>query len=336
MKICRFRIHGDPLRRGRLGILQEKEHCVVDANTVWAVDYEREGRYNSFERACHRLPPSLHGLLTLRDNPLEDLEETLGLFLFLEKVGDIETKKGVKAVFPLEAVSLLNPLDKVNSLRDFYTHENHVAESFKKRGEAIPPVWYELPVYYKGATAGILGPGDQILWPSYTDKLDYELELAMVIGKEGKNIRSDKALEHAFGFTILNDTSARDIQKKEMAARLGPAKGKDFCSILGPVIATMDEFDFKEPDLMMEARVNGERWSQGRSSEAHYSWADMMAHLSRDEWVLPGDVLASGTVGTGCGLELDRWIRPGDQVELEIEKIGILANTVGRKEDGKF
>jgi 2-keto-4-pentenoate hydratase/2-oxohepta-3-ene-1,7-dioic acid hydratase in catechol pathway len=206
-----------------------------------------------------------------------------------------------------------------------------VATGFKKRGEPIPQAWYEIPAYYKGATVGFIGPEEEILWPSYTDVLDYELELGMVIGRDGYNVKAEDAHKHIFGFTILNDISARDIQKKEMQIRLGPAKGKDFCSIIGPVIVTVDEFNSCEPNLLMTAKVNGVEWSRGYSGDIHFTWAQMIEHVSKDEWIIAGDLFGSGTVGTGCGLELDKWIKPGDVLELEIEKIGVLKNVVGKK-----
>ena len=257
MKVCRFLINNDPFSRGRLGILLEEKDIVVDCNSVWALEFQREGRYNPYERADDSMPSSLHTILSLKENPLEELSECLGLFLFFEKIGHFKTREGVSIALPTKNVTLLNPLDKITSYRDFYAHEKHVATSFKKRGESLPKAWYEIPAYYKGATKGFIGPGEDILWPHYTDKLDYELELALVIGREGQNIKSFQSREHIFGFTILNDISARDIQRKEMSIRLGPAKGKDFCSVLGPVITTIDEFDSIDPNLLMTAKING-------------------------------------------------------------------------------
>ena len=153
----------------------------------------------------------------------------------------------------------------------------------------------------------------------------------MVIGRDGYNVKAEDAYKHIFGFTILNDISARDIQKKEMQIRLGPAKGKDFCSIIGPVIVTADEFTSTEPNLLMTAKVNGVEWSRGHSGDIHFTWAQMIEHVSKDEWIIAGDLFGSDTVGTGCGLELDKWIKPGDVLELEIEKIGVLKNVVGKK-----
>ena len=167
--------------------------------------------------------------------------------------------------------------------------------------------------------------------PIYTDKLDYELETAVVMAKPGKNIHESNAKDFIFGYTILNDISARDIQKKEMAIRLCPAKGKDFCSILGPVIVTADEFENEEPNLLMQAFVNGKKWSEGRSGDSHFSFSQMIEHASKEEQLLAGDVIGSGTVGTGCGLELNKWIKEGDEIELKVEKIGSLKNVVGKK-----
>ena len=308
-----------------MGIVMKGSH-VLDPNWVWAAKYRHEGRYNFSERADHKLPPSLHQLLNRCDSPLALLQETLEEYTRLKSGGDAP---------PLvNAPTLAKPLDKIATYRDCYTHEKHVAAGFKKRGGAIPEEWYNLPTYYKGATAHFLGPGDEVLWPHYTDKLDYELELALVIGREGKNISTDQAWNHVFGLTILNDISARDMQKRETTIRLGPAKGKDFCSVIGPVITTADEFKKGEPNLLMQAFVNGEKWSEGHSGDAHYSWAEVLAHASMDEWLLPTDLFGSGTVGTGCGMELERWIRPGDDVELKVESIGSLVNKIGEKNRG--
>ena len=299
---------------------------VIDPNLVWAAKYREEGRYNHSERADHKLPPSLHRLLCQADAPLELLRETLEEYDRLKGKGD--------APPTIKSPALTKPMDKISTYRDCYTHEKHVAAGFKKRGSSIPEEWYNLPAYYKGATAGFIGPGEEILWPHYSDKLDYELELAMIVGREGKNISPQNAFNHIFGFTILNDISARDMQKRETTIRLGPAKGKDFCSVIGPVITTVDEYKGSEPDLLMQAFVNDEKWSEGRSGEAHYCWGRILAHASLDEWVLPGDLFGSGTVGTGCGMELDRWIRPGDTIELKIESIGSLVNRVGERRHG--
>ena len=227
----------------------------------------------------------------------------------------------------------LCPLDRIASLRDFLAFENHVKSGAQRRGTDVPEYWYEAPVYYKGNHRVTMGPDDICPWPSYTKRLDFELEMAMVIGKRGRDIDQSSAGEHIFGFTIFNDFSARDIQAREMSAWLGPAKGKDFANAFGPCIVTTDEVG-SEPDLQMICRVNGDEWGRARSSEAKWSWADMIAHVSAAEDVLPADVYGSGTPGGCCGLDLGRDLEPGDIVELEIERIGVLRNQIGRPTGG--
>ena len=221
------------------------------------------------------------------------------------------------------AAPLLNP----PSLRDFIAFEEHIAATSKKRGQPIPPEWYKAPVYYKGNHRTIIGPDEDLPWPLHTTKLDYELELACVMGCKGKDIAEREAQDYIAGYTIMNDFSARDIQFQEMACRLGPAKGKDFATALGPCLVTPDEIEDLSA-LTMLARVNGEEWSRGRFGTIHWSFPQMIAHVSRDEMLYPGDVFGSGTVGGGCGLEMDRYLNPGDVVELEIQPIGVLRTRV--------
>ena len=337
MKICQFSYDNPFIKQRRIGLLTD-DNQLVDLNLCWQLDYQREGFANYQQRAQYKIPQSLHQFLQTQDSPIEALQEAYGLFLFFQKVGINELRDGTPISFELNHKQNINfhaPLDKISTYRDFYIHEKHVSKGFEKRKEPVPSAWYEIPAYYKGATEGFIGPEDEVLWPHYSNILDYELELAAIIGRDGKNIKASDALDHVFGYTLLNDISARDIQKKEMSIRLGPAKGKDFCSVIGPVIVTADEFEGKEPNLLMEARINGELWSQGQSGDGHYTWAQMIAHTSMDEFVVAGDLLGSGTVGTGCGLEIDRWIQPGDTIELYAEHIGTLRNKIGKKSEVK-
>tara|TARA_R110002072_G_scaffold1989_5_gene16721 strand:+ start:197465 stop:198487 length:1023 start_codon:yes stop_codon:yes gene_type:complete len=332
MKICSYTLRNSVLKTPRLGILLEETNTIVDPNLCLRLDYIRENAPNPIERADYNLNPSLSHILKYSDDPIETIEKGYALYLFFQKVGINELPDGTPISFTLDKeIKFEKPLDKIETYRDFYAHEKHVATGFKKRNEPVPEAWYEIPAYYKGAVNGFIGPEDEIVWPHYTDKLDYELELAVVLGKGGRNIKVGDANNHIFGYTILNDISARDIQKKEMAVRLGPAKGKDFCSVIGPVITTADEFDFKEPNLNMVAKINGKEWSNGQSGDSHYTFAQMIAHASMDEFLNAGDLIGSGTVGTGCGLELDKWIKEGDEVELIVEHIGSLKNKVGKK-----
>ncbi|MDQ4065608.1 MAG: fumarylacetoacetate hydrolase family protein [Actinomycetota bacterium] len=222
----------------------------------------------------------------------------------------------------------LCPMDRVASLRDFLAFEAHVKRGAARREGDVPDYWYRAPVYYKGNHRALLGPDETCRWPAYTTRLDFELELAMIVGKRGRDVPAADAGEYIFGFTIYNDFSARDIQAREMSAWLGPAKGKDFANALGPCIVTVDELG-PQPDLEMICRVNGEEWGRGRSSDAKWTWADMIAHVSQAEDIFPGDVYGSGTPGGCCGLDLGRDLARGDVVELEIESIGVLRNTVG-------
>ena len=224
----------------------------------------------------------------------------------------------------------LCPLDRAASLRDFLAFEDHVQRGAQRRGGEVPPYWYEAPVYYKGNHRSLLGPDVTCPWPAYTEYIDFELELAMIVGKTGRDVDAAAAADHIFGFTVFNDFSARDVQASEMSAWLGPAKGKDFANAFGPCIVTVDELG-PEPDLEMICRVNGEEWGRSRSGAARWKWADMLAHVSQSEHIWPGDVYGSWTPGGCCGLDLGRRLEAGDVVELEIEAIGTLRNEIGSR-----
>ena len=193
---------------------------------------------------------------------------------------------GETLLFAPGDVRLRAPLMRPSSMRDFYAFEQHVRKGFEKRGEEMPPEWFEMPVYYKGAHWSIIGTDDDVSWPSFTEKFDYELELAVIIGKAGRNIPESKAREHIAGFTVMNDFSARDIQRKEMKVRLGPAKGKDFATAIGPVLVTPDEIG--DPyTLRMTARVNGELWSEGNSGSITHSFERMIAFAAGLSGLMP-------------------------------------------------
>jgi 2-keto-4-pentenoate hydratase/2-oxohepta-3-ene-1,7-dioic acid hydratase in catechol pathway len=241
--------------------------------------------------------------------------------------------KSEQIIFRREDVRILAPVPRPKSIRDFMGFEKHLETALKKRGKSIPKIWYEIPIYHKGNPNTVAGPDDPILWPSYTEKLDYELELGMYIGKKGTNISKKKATEHIAGYTIFNDISARDRQMIEMEVNMGPAKGKDFnnSNIMGPCLVTSDELHSKIRNLKMTARINGEITCEGNTGDMYWTWEDMIEYCSQDETLYLGEFFGSGTVGGGCGAELDKWVKPGDTVELEIEDIGILKNKIVRK-----
>jgi 2-keto-4-pentenoate hydratase/2-oxohepta-3-ene-1,7-dioic acid hydratase in catechol pathway len=221
---------------------------------------------------------------------------------------------------------LAPPLPRPNSLRDFMVVEEHVMNSFKE----VPAEWFKLPVYYAGNVDEIYGPDDVVPWPGYTDQLDYELELCAVIGKAGRRIPAERAAEHIVGYTLYNDWSARDIQVREMSVGIGPAMGKHFASSIGPCIAT----DVDRDQIVLAATIDGEEWSRGAIGDMHFSFEEIVAWVSQEQTLYPGDLLGSGTMGRGCGYELDRWIAPGSVVELSAEGIGVLRNRVGEKGAG--
>lgn len=231
-------------------------------------------------------------------------------------------------LIPLEDTHLRAPLPQPASLRDFFAFEEHAKAGSARRQEAMPREWYEVPAYYKGNHREIYGPNDEIPWPFYTRRLDFECEIACVIGRQGRNISLEQAQDYIFGYMIFNDFSARDIQKKEMVLRMGPAKGKDFANAFGPYLVTADEVD-PIHDFSMTIKVNGETWSQGHFKDQYWGFPLLVSHVSQEETVYPGDILGSGTFYKGCGLDLDRWIKPGDVLELEVPKLGILKNIIG-------
>lgn len=238
-------------------------------------------------------------------------------------------------VFPVEDVQLLAPFPHPASLRDFGVFKTHMDAASRITGKEISPEWFKLPNYYRGSTspASIAGHEAVVTWPNYTEKLDFELEWGIYISKTGKNISVEEAPDYIAGYTIYNDISARDIQFRHMTLSLGPAKGKDFdnSNIMGPCLVTPDEIG--DPyNLKMIARVNGEVWAEGNTSDMYYSFAEMISFVSQSETLFPGEFLGSGTVGKGCGWEIDRWIQPGDVIELEVENIGILRNQIGQPE----
>lgn len=246
------------------------------------------------------------------------------------------------------SVKLWAPLPLPRQMRDAMTFELHLQQSIRAMAALrvgpffgrlatalgiarVPRVWYEQPTYYKCNRFSVVGHEADVLWPTGAELMDYECEIAVVIGRTGKDIPRERAMEHVFGYTIFNDMSARDLQSRETAAYLGPAKGKDFDTgnVLGPVIVTSDELD--DPyDLTMIARVDGAEWGRGSTRDMYHRWEDVIAHISRNETLHAGEVIGSGTVGNGCGLEQRRFLHEGALVELEVSGIGVLRNRLVR------
>jgi len=230
-------------------------------------------------------------------------------------------------------VRLLAPLPRPNSLRDFLVIEEHLRNARRNAGlEEMPgPEWYKLPAHYKGNVDAIYGPDDEVPYPAYTAQLDYELEVCAVIGRAGRRVRAADATPYIAGFTLYNDWSARDMQMRESSVGIGPGIGKDLGSSLGPCIVTADAWD--RDTARLQARIDGEQWSDGTLAAMHFSFEDIIEFVTMEATLQPGDLLGSGTIGLGCGLERGRFLRPGSVVELEAEGIGVLRNTVGAQTD---
>lgn len=349
MKVIAF-TNGSPFPAlPKLGILLQD--VVIDLQSLIAYASARRGA---------EVPPTVASIesqpspFMMRSSRLFDRE---GLYQLLEAFkpengdwrslqlvqGDERNPQRVKVVWNLDEVKIAAPLLHPFgfTLRDFYAFEQHVKTANQNRGRDVPKEWYQIPVFYFSNPNSVYGPDETIPYPQKSSALDYELEVACVIGKEGRNIQPQDAEDYIFGYMIFNDWSARDLQRQEMAVGLGPAKGKDFASSFGPYLVTPDELADRHMgrpgvyDLEMVARVNGVETSRGNWKTLHWSFGEMLARASEDVTLYPGDVIGSGTVGTGCLLETTRgqgpYLQPGDVVELEVERLGVLRSTVGEK-----
>lgn len=329
MKLCTFEVDTILGRHARLGAVTATG--IVDLNFACAWHLHAKGEPRPYTLADVLVPPTMLEFLQGQETSSGFARATVEAVLPAAASGSSpEGPNGERLVHQPGDVRLLAPLPRPASMRDFYAFEQHVRRGFERRGEPMPQEWYEMPVYYKGNHLAIIGPDDVAPWPSFTQRFDYELEIAFVIGKTCRNVPAASARDVIAGVTVMNDFSARDVQRSEMKVRLGPAKGKDWCTSIGPVLVTLDEI----PDLYaleMSARVNGEVWSRGSTASMHWRFEQMIEFLSTDSTLHPGELIGSGTVGTGCGLELDRWVQPGDIIELEIEGIGVLRNRVGAR-----
>lgn len=292
------------------------------------------------------IAPNFTSMLALIDGGAATLESAHDIVAHAASEGVVD------ALVPRDEAMLLAPLPNPRRLRDCTCFLQHLRnaravryrrlaareadpdaamERFRAEGAFdIPQEWEEAPVCLNSNHLSIVGPEHEVSWPLGSRRMDYELELAAVTGRGGNNVAAAEAKVAIFGYTIFNDISARDIQAVEIrtgAGLGGPGKDFDTGNILGPCIVTADEID--DPyNLAMHARVNGEEWSAGSSSQMDHSFEDVLVHISRDQSFYPGEVFGSGTVPTGCGLEHDRYLEDGDVIELEVEKIGILRNRI--------
>ena len=262
----------------------------------------------------------------------------LNRLLAMESKGELPSTLAVR-----DKVRLISPIPRPVSMRDGYAFRQHVEAARRNRGVPMIPDFDHFPVFYFTNHLAVTGPGDLPVQKLAQDKLDFELEVAIVVGKHGRNIPAAKADEHIFGYMVMNDWSARALQIEEMKLNLGPAKGKDFATSLGPYLVTRDELassaipgpSGERHDLKMKAFVNGKQVSDGNAKDMTWTFAQILERASYGVTLHPGEVIGSGTVGTGCFLELNgskitdnQWLKPGDQVVMEVDRLGRLENTI--------
>ena len=310
--------------------------AALDADALTWLDLEPARR-----RAAVRDPRLAHNSVLFRQ-PITTLDDHLARGLRVEALAEVLDRFGAAAEDDdavLEAADLTfgSPILRPASLRDFYAFERHVATMWKRRDQPVPEAWYRLPIFYFSNVSEIRGPGDAVWAPAGSIELDYELEIAALVDTPAKDLPAERGEEAIGGFMIMNDWSARDLQRDESTVRLGPAKGKDFATTLGPWLTTPDELadaraaNGKGYDLSATAEVNGTELSRGRWNDAQFSFGEMIARASADARLVAGDVIGSGTIGTGCLLEIKdesgfgRYLEPGDEVTLEVEQLGTLS-----------
>jgi fumarylacetoacetate (FAA) hydrolase len=339
MKLVTFR----PGARERAGILVHEGGTprVIDLARGFAWLERRAKRPDDPARLIKRYGRGVLGFIKRIERTRPAADELVRVWAS----GDLpQVHNGDALSYALSEVSLSAPLPRPPSLRDGYAFRQHVESARKIRGLDMIPEFDRFPVFYFGNHKSIVGPGDVTVQTAHLDRLDYELEAAVVLGKGGKNLTASNADEGIFGMCIMNDWSARGLQAQEMKLNLGPAKGKDFATSLGPWLVTLDELLPRATrdrerglvfDMNMQASVNGERLSQGNLKEMAFTFAQIVERASYGVDLSPGDVIGSGTCGSGCLLELNgsgrmdnRWLRPDDEVVLEIEGLGRLENRV--------
>ena len=307
----------------------------------------------------------VNDLLYNMENLHPDLPGNMGMFLqYWEDNGPMalggemmvnEGKIDDRRAMPVSSVELLSPVPFPSSCRDGYAFRQHVAAARRNRNVDMIPEFDQYPIFYFTNHHSISGPGEVLCMPDHFQKLDFELEVAVVIGKHGRNIKAEEADQYIAGLMIMNDFSARTLQREEMLLNLGPAKGKDFATAVGPWLVTPDELEpFVVPakpghtgknwNLRMQCRVNGTQVSDGNLADMDWTFAEIIERASYGVNLNPGDIIGSGTVGTGCFLELngtgkrndpayqEQWLHEGDKIELEVDGVGILENIIVKEE----
>lgn len=294
------------------------------------------GESQAYIQAQLDCPPDLLDFIKAGDDALKKAYEVLDY----AAAQDSAVLQGLTVVYEPFSVRLLTPLPRPNTIRCFSLSEKHMLNGIASMQDTaawggvkpsltkLPDEWYNLPTYYKTGTTEIYGPDELVPWPSLTDKFDYELEIATVIGKRGRNVPEEEGEDYIYGWTLYNDWSTRDFQNREMSINLGPSLCKDNASSLGPCIVTKDEYDLYNAHFKI--RVNGEVWSE-TMVDFHFPLKHLVHYVTKVQTIFPGDIFTSGTLPFGAGCELKKWIPEGGIIEFEAEGMGVLRNFIGKK-----
>jgi len=333
MKLVTFEVEtsfGDVRRLGAV----RKDGYIVNLTTARELFLTSRGISESWIQAKLDCPDSMLEFIRSGQSALDAAAETMD---YAANLGT-EPINGMTAVFDSAAVRLLTPLPRPNSIRCFSLSEKHMLAGIASMQDtemwggtkpsltSLPPEWYNLPTYYKTSVTEVYGPEDTVPWPALTGRFDYEMEVATVIGKRGRNVPIEEGETYIFGYTLYNDWSARDFQNREMSVNLGPGLCKDNASSLGPCIVTRDEFDLT--GARFTVKVNGELWADTKV-DFYFPLKKLVEYVSEVQTIYPGDIFTSGTLPGGSGAEKKLWIPEGAVVELEAEGMGVLRNKVG-------
>jgi 2-keto-4-pentenoate hydratase/2-oxohepta-3-ene-1,7-dioic acid hydratase in catechol pathway len=307
----------------RVGAL--KNGTVFDLAATHAWQLSDRGVFEASALAEAMIPTDMTTFLSRWPVARDAAEQALAFASGLP--ADTVSPYGARIAYAPGEYRLCIPL-RPRRIKDYLVYEEHKKKSMARKGLMMPDLWYQMPTYTNRNICGLADPGEEIAWPAYSEKLDFEFELAVVIGRQGRDVKAEDAHKYIAGFTIFNDFSARDVQANESKIGAGAGKSKDFDqgNVLGPCIVTSDEIDGSNIDMIL--RVDGEEWARGHTRGMKFSWGQIIENASWGETMYPGDVFASGTMNNGCCLELERWFKPGATIEMEAKGIGVLKNRV--------
>ncbi|WP_095059500.1 fumarylacetoacetate hydrolase family protein [Pseudomonas sp. Irchel s3f7] len=318
MKLGRFVVEGLDGPVHRICLVLPEQGRVIDLRAAEALRLQTQGatREASLRLASALFPESMSAAIALGQQ-------------FLDSAAQAAEKRGDDASLAIDVIKWGAACDP-SVVRDGLTFTKHIRQFHERMNVTPQPALLDIPGYFKGSPWTVIGNDAVVPWPAKGQRIDYELEIGWVIGKLANNVSPDDALSHLFGVTIFNDFSARDLQANEFAIGMGPTKSKDFAYGIGPWITTIDEFKSLN-NIAMSVRVNGETWGEGDTSEMLWTPEELIAYVSIDDHIQPGDVIGSGTMGNGSALEIGRSLNPGDLVELEVAGVGVLRNRIGEK-----